>query len=187
MNYKEFSTNPSATLQEYRDFFFNRFPELFQWYYPYRNQTGDCILAATRDKNMRRYLSAGPDTSPEEENVYCSFRHASSEEQQYYFSASVFFLVLIPQVICRVTGKEAAGFFHKASGWPRISAGLGGQVSAEQWILESGNLFPEREECPYFNSLLDAILDELASATRAAQGYFESKTPPVYYLTREDL
>ena len=224
MNYKEFSTNPSATLQEYRDFFFNRFPELFQWYYPYRNQTGDCILAATRDKNMRRYLSAGPDTSPEEEDVYCSFRHASSEEQ-YYFSASVFFLVLIPQVICRVTGKEAAGFFHKASGWPRISAGLGGQVSAEQWILESGNLFPEREECPYFNSLLDAILpfhqqeisnflsgnqptmdtgayralcagvtgkvdailDELASATRAAQGYFESKTPPVYYLTREEL
>ena len=43
-----------------------------------------------------------------------------------------------------------------------------------------------RALCAGVTGKVDAILDELASATRAAQGYFESKTPPVYYLNQEE-
>lgn len=222
INYKKFTTNPSATLQEYRDFYLHGFTKLLQWYYPYRNR--NMILGAKREGNERRYLSSGPDTSPEEARVAFTFRHVSCTEQ-YYFAASVFFLVLIPQVICRVAGREAAGLFYKASGWFQISAGMGGQVSAEQWLLESGDLFPKEEECPYFNALLDvvlpfhqqelsdflageqpsrdagayrslcagvfgkvdALLAELAAATRAAQGHFKTGKHPTYYLTGEEL
>ena len=155
MNYKEFSANPTATFREYRDFFQNRFPELLQWYYP--NRRKNMILEAKREHNERRYLSTGSDSFPEGGRVAFTFRHVSGTEQ-YYFAASVFFLVLIPQVICRVAGREAAALFYKASGWFQISAGLGGQVSAEQWLLESGDLFPKEEESLCFNALLDAVL-----------------------------
>lgn len=93
MNHKEFSANPSATLQEYRDFYQNRFLELLLWYYP--NRRKNMILEAKRAHNKQRHLSTGPDTSPEDGRVAFTFRHVSGTEQ-YYFAASVFFLVLIP-------------------------------------------------------------------------------------------
>ena len=40
-----------------------------------------------------------------------------------------------------------------------MSAGLGGFVSAEQWVYETGDeLFPIKEESPYYNALLDIVL-----------------------------
>ena len=87
-------------------------------------------------------------------NGYSEMLSLDSTEQ-YFFSVSVFYLVLIPQVITKVLGENGKALFLHVSGWPEVSAGLGGCVSAEQWLYESGYLFPSIEEAPYYNTLLD--------------------------------
>lgn len=70
----------------------------------------------------------------------------------------MFFHVLLPQVVAKTFGREAAAAFHDASGWMRVSAGLGGNVGAEQWLYESGDLYPMEKEVIYYNALIDAVL-----------------------------
>lgn len=78
--------------------------------------------------------------------------------EQYFFSVSAFYTALIPQIISRTLGSTAREDFYKASSWPKMSAGLGGFVSAEQWIKESKDLLPLPQECIYYNALLDNTL-----------------------------
>ena len=85
---------------------------------------------------------------------YCE-RLSLDSTEQYFFSVSVFYLVLIPQVITKVLGENGKTLFLHASGCPEVSSGLGGCVSAEQWLYESGDLFPSIEEATYYNTLLD--------------------------------
>ena len=79
--------------------------------------------------------------------------------EQYFFSVSVFYTVLIPQVITKVLDRNGGKLFLKASAWPGISAGLGGCVSAEQWLYESEDLFPCIGEASYYNALLDIVFN----------------------------
>jgi hypothetical protein len=63
----------------------------------------------------------------------------------------------LPQVVAKVFGTEAAAYFHKASGWMRISEGMGGNVSAEHWLERSGELYPREKEVQYYIALIDTI------------------------------
>ena len=47
--------------------------------------------------------------------------------------------------------------FHRSSGWPIFSCGLGGIMSPEQWLYES-EIIPVNKEVEYYNTLLDIIL-----------------------------
>ena len=185
INYKNFATNKEQTLTDYISFYQTRFPALFKWYYPSLNSNG-FVLFATRDKNKDRRFNGGVNSwnpslltllgtsedfqsgkmsSPRSLKDELGDNYISSSEL-YFFSASVFFHVLIPQVIWKVAGEEAWELFCKAAAWPRMSAGLGGFVSAEQWLYEtdldpnecSHEIFPIKEEAPYYNALLDIIL-----------------------------
>ena len=64
---------------------------------------------------------------------------------------------LIPQVIYKILGDAARLEFHRSSGWPILSCGLGGIMSPEQWLDES-EILPQGKEVEYYNDLLDIIL-----------------------------
>ncbi len=207
VDYKTFAETSSETLEEFKKFYYSKFSELFTWYYPSRCE--NMILFAARDSNNNRSLSGKIDS------IGC-----------YFFSVAVFFHVLIPQVIIRIAGRKAFDLFIKSSAWPRFSAGMGGPVSAEQWLYESdNNIYPSLEEARYYNDLLeitlpffqseisaflkgdhpsadrasyeslckivkgkeDAILNEIASATKAAEKNFENGEHLVYYLTDKEM
>lgn len=145
--YKEFSKNPSLTQECYKEFYFELFPHLLLEYYPDRNNpnknTPYCIIkSATRNSNQ---------------NIKLGTSLNLSSEQQYFFSASMFFMSLIPQVIYKILGDAARLEFHRSSGWPILSCGLGGIMSPEKWLDES-EILPQDKEVEYYNDLLDIIL-----------------------------
>ena len=60
-------------------------------------------------------------------------------------------------MIAKVFGTQAAACFHQASGWMRISEGMGGNVSAEHWLYKSDELYPMEKEVQYYIALIDII------------------------------
>jgi hypothetical protein len=154
IDYKDFATHPSETLNCYKEFWFKHFSNLLTWYFP--NRTDLMILFASREHNKNRYIRnihSGLITYNTADKP-CGINGSTDE---YFFSNSVFFYVLLPQVIAKTWGGEAARLFHKASGWIRTSAGLGGNVSAEQWLYESEELYPSIREVKYYNALIDIV------------------------------
>ena len=151
IDYKDFALHPSETLHYYKEFWFNHFSNLLTWYFP--NRTDLMILDATRGHNKNRHIHSEL-LAYNTKDKPCSIKGSTNE---YFFSISVFFHVLLPQVIAKTWGSEAARLFHKASGWIRTSAGLGGNVSAEQWLYESEELYPKIGEVKYYNALIDIV------------------------------
>lgn len=154
ITYKEFSKDPSKTIECYKEFYFGSFINLLLEYYPYRTNPDEknpyCFIkAATRGGQQCITLSRGLCPSYRSLNV--------PSEQQYFFSASMFFMSLIPQVIYKIAGDTARLAFHRSSGWPILSCGLGGIMSPEQWLYES-EIIPQHKEVEYYNTLLDIIL-----------------------------
>lgn len=147
VTYKDFDRIPDLTLKAYKDFYFKEFPKLLRWFYPSMSSDGRVILFAKREDNEdRRFyrLIEGPGEL--------------DSTGEYFFSVSVFFTCLIPQVLAKCISYKAMDMFFKASGWPLMSAGLGGQVSAELWLKES-KLMPEVKEVDWYNALLDIVTD----------------------------
>lgn len=152
ITYKEFSKDPSKTIEYYKEFYFGAFTNLLLEYYPDRNNPYEghpyCFIkSATR--NSTQNIKLGTSLIGTSLNL--------SSEQQYFFSASMFFMSLIPQVIYKILGDAARMEFHKSSGWPILSCGLGGIMSPEQWLYES-EILPQDKEVKYYNDLLDIIL-----------------------------
>ncbi len=156
IHYKHFSEDKERTFTDYKSFFETRFPDLFKWFYPSMREDG-FVPFASRYKNQDRCFNEGthdwsphflfllwplspeapvtndlPQRPKDELGV-----HSMSSTELYFFSVGVFFRALIPQVIHKVAGADAWSSFLEAGAWPKMSAGLGGFVSAEQWIYES--------------------------------------------------
>ena len=161
MWYKKFAEQPDTALSEYKNFWFSKFFKALKWYFPNVSRDFAMILGASRSKNnyVRLYHGHGrsgilDSDSGRTTNTDLIFSDTCDE---YYFSASVFYYVLLPQVVAKVFGTEAAAYFHKASGWMRISEGMGGNVSAEHWLERSGELYPREKEVQYYIALIDTI------------------------------
>jgi len=75
---------------------------------------------------------------------------------EYFFSASMYYISSIPQIICKIVSPKAARYFLNSSGWPAISLGLGGFMSPEQILFESG-LLPYPNEVNKYISLLKIV------------------------------
>mgnify|MGYP003556720877 FL=1 len=163
MWYKKFEEQQDTALAEYKSFWFSKFIKALKWYFPYVRHDSTMILGASRRNNNYVRLYEGRRMS----RILCFNRVKTTDTEvilsdscdEYYFSASVFYYVLLPQVVAKVFGTEAAAYFHKASGWMRISEGMGGNVSAEHWLERSGELFPVEKEVQYYIALIDAIHD----------------------------
>ena len=91
-------------------------------------------------------------------NVILSAKHKIIKTDEYFFSASMYYMTVIPQIICKIASPKAARAFLNSSGWPAISLGLGGFMSAEQVLYES-ELLPYRNEVNKYISLLKITLD----------------------------
>jgi hypothetical protein len=161
MWYKKFEEQQDTALAEYKSFWFSKFNKAMRWYFPYVSHDSTMILGATRRHNNYVHLYHGHGRSGildsdggRTTNTDLIFSDTCDE---YYFSASVFYYVLLPQVVAKVFGTEAAAYFHKASGWMRISEGMGGNVSAEHWLERSGELYPREKEVQYYIALIDTI------------------------------
>lgn len=163
MWYKKFAEQPDTALSEYKNFWFSKFIKALKWYFPNVSRDFTMILGASRSKNNYVRLYEGRGMS----GIQCFDRGRTTNAdvmfsdscEEYYFSASVFYYVLLPQVVAKVFGTEAAAYFHKASGWMRISEGMGGNVGAEHWLERSEELFPLEKEVQYYIALIDAIHD----------------------------
>ena len=157
ISYKEFSKDPNKTQERYKEFYFGAFINVLLEYYPFRSNpdkyTPYCFIkAADRWSNKQIRLSEFSDSLlPRQSSILLSCEH------QYYFSASMFFMSLIPQVIQKTAGYSAKIDFHSSSGWPILSCGLGGIMSPEQWLYES-DIIPHIKETKYYNPLLDIVL-----------------------------
>ena len=162
MWYKNFADQPEQALKEYKLFWFNEFPRALRAYYPFVSHDGKMILGADRRSNH-----------------YVGLNMIQPSEMQYCFSVSVFFHVLLPQVVAKTFGREAAAAFHDASGWMRVSAGLGGNVGAEQWLYDS--------LCKMASGSLEEFERNLAEAVEAAKVNFAKGEHPVYFLPQEML
>ncbi len=203
-NYKSFASSPEETLKSFNEFYYSKFPPLFDWFYP--NRKKNTVLFADRHFNSDRIL------------------HGVTSTERYFFSVAVFFHVLIPQVILRVAGRDVLILFLEASAWSRFYAGMAGPVGPEQWLSES-EIVPSQFESKHYNALLEiilpffhselinffsgsqisanknsyenlcelvsskttAIIEELNKATRTAMKNFEQGTHPIYYLTDEEI
>lgn len=125
--------------------------DVLNQFYQYRTPDGSKILSAAKNKGGA------------ESQLYGNL---PAEKSKLYFAVFVFYICLIPQVVSRVAGKEAKQNYHDASGWPVMSAGMGGCVSPGQWLKESG-LAPDFSEIMDFNALLEGAvpfhLDEFAA------------------------
>ncbi len=177
---KDFASKPKETLEAFKSFYFNDFWEMLLWYYP------DKI-----NFNQQLVILSAAGTIPQQEQIQIlrsQFRRLHAYKQ-FFFSVSVFFTCLIPQVLKKAIEPEAMEAFYKASGWPRMSAGLGGQISAELWLKES-ELYPSqdeeswcytRKEASWYNSLLDIVDDFfIQEVTEFLNGGKESVNPAAY-------
>lgn len=85
-------------------------------------------------------------------------------EKNFIFAGLFYFLVLVPQTLLKMFGKEVEFDFYRCTGWPLISAGLGGYLPPKQ-MLEEADLYPREVECENFHRMLDVVvpfmLDEL--------------------------
>ncbi len=166
VTYRNFDSDQDLTLKAYKEFYFKEFPRLLEWFYPSRSHDGRVILFAYRDDNLgRRFLRL----------VECPGELDSTGE--YFFSVSVFFTSLIPQVLKKSINCTAMDLFFKASGWPLMSSGLGGQVSAECWLKDS-EIYPNEVEVKWYNALIDIVkpffVNEIREFLKGGQASLDS-------------
>jgi hypothetical protein len=99
---------------------------------------------------------------------------AATSEQNKYFVMLTYYTAVVPQVICKVYGKQVMYAFHKASTWPIISCGLGGIMHPRHILLEAdllypataknskkileANLFFKSEALPFFKNEIESFL-----------------------------
>ncbi len=145
MNYQD------KDLQSYIKYWNHDFQKILIWYYlEWLSDNNSCIhnMILSGDKHrsfseIRRQqfpVDDGPQISPDE----------------YFFSASMYYIAAIPQVICNIASPKAARAFLNSSGWPAISLGMGGFMSPEQVLYES-DLIPFPNEVNRYISLLKII------------------------------
>lgn len=77
-------------------------------------------------------------------------------EKNFIFAGIFYFLVLAPQTLREMFGQEVEYDFYRCTGWPLISAGLGGYLSPAQMLKES-SLFPCSVERENFHRMLTEV------------------------------
>lgn len=86
-----------------------------------------------------------------------------SAENNFVFSGLFLHMILIPQAINAICGKdqlwdfELVRDFYRASGWPEFSAGLGGPYADVRRFLKEADLYPESTEACNYIRMLEVV------------------------------
>ena len=150
-------TYQECDIQKYIKYWNEDFSKVLLWYYTWwgdkSGPINNLILSAKHnsfdDIRPRLRLSVLPETQ-------IRFTTPQICPDEYFFSASMYYISAIPQIICKVISPNAARNFLNSSGWPAISLGLGGFMSPEQILYESG-LLPYPNEVNRYISLLNIV------------------------------
>lgn len=136
-------------LTQYVEYWNRDFKDVLQWYY---QDWGH------KDGPIRNIILSAKHNSFYEIRPRILFGQSHINADEYFFSASMYYLSVIPQIICKICSPRAARNFLNSSGWPAISLGLGGFMSAEQILYES-ELLPYPNEVVRYISLLNIVHD----------------------------
>ena len=82
-----------------------------------------------------------------------------------------------------MSGKTSMDLFHKASGWPKMSAGMAGFVNPIMWLEES-DLAPDEGELLYYSSLMEIVLPYHSQELKA---FLVGNQPSLDYMAYEAL
>lgn len=159
MLYKE------SDLPEYIKYWKEEFAKVLNWYYTdwlhNFNDSGKNMILSAKHRSFGDLL--GPisllftELSPSpKDNIERSETRNKICSNEYFFSASMYYLSVIPQIISKALQPEIARNFIISSGWPAISLGMGGYMSAEQILYES-ELLPYPNEVDRYISLISII------------------------------
>ncbi len=78
-------------------------------------------------------------------------------EKNFIFAGLFYFLVLVPQTLREMFGEQLEYDFYRCTGWPLVSAGLGGYLPPKR-MLEEASLFPCEAERDNFHRMLTEVL-----------------------------
>ncbi len=78
-------------------------------------------------------------------------------EKNFVFAGLFYFMVLVPQTLRGIFGKDVEYDFYRCSGLPMVSAGLGGSLPPKQ-MLEEASLFPCEAERDNFYRMLTEVV-----------------------------
>lgn len=88
---------------------------------------------------------------------WLDFQDVENEtEKNFIFAGIFYFLVLAPQTLREMFGQEVEYNFYRCTGWPLISAGLGGYLPPVK-MLKEASLFPCSVERKNFHRMLTKV------------------------------
>lgn len=96
--------------------------------------------------DLRNFRFGGPDI-PDVKN---------ETAKNFIFAGIFYFIVLVPQTLREMFGHDVEYGFYRCTGWPLISAGLGGYLPPVQLLKES-SLFPCDVERENFYRMLTEV------------------------------
>ncbi len=77
-------------------------------------------------------------------------------EKNFIFAGLFYFMVLVPQTLRKMFGQSVEYDFYRCTGWPLVSAGLGGYLPPKE-MLEEATLYPNDVERTNFHRMLEAV------------------------------
>lgn len=77
-------------------------------------------------------------------------------EKNFIFAGIFYFLILVPQTLREMFGQDTEYAFYRCTGWPLVSAGLGGYLPLEDMLREA-MLMPCEAESENFHRMLSAV------------------------------
>lgn len=78
-------------------------------------------------------------------------------EKNFIFAGIFYFIILVPQTLREMFGQDVEYAFYRCTGWPLVSAGLGGYLPPEQ-MLEEATLMPCDVERKNFHRMLSEVV-----------------------------
>ena len=146
-----------------KDYYDGKFAEHLQRYFDIQVRNGiPCILSMDVHFNKKRLHDGSPASQNPPlwllstnawENVDAGIDVA---QLNFIFSGLYYFMLVIPQTIHRLFGKDTEYNFYRCTGWPLSSAGLGGCLPPKQMLSEA-SLFPAEVEYENYCAMLDVV------------------------------
>lgn len=115
---------------------------------PKRRFDGSPARRGYRLLSFNNHIQSGANTD--------SYVDNRETEKNFIFAGIFFFLVLVPQTLCKMFGEEVEFDFYRCTGWPRISAGMGGALPPCQ-MLEEASLFPCEAEVENYHRMMTEV------------------------------
>lgn len=78
-------------------------------------------------------------------------------EKNFLFAGIFYFIRLVPQTLREMFGEDVEYAFYRCTGWPKVSAGLGGSLPPEQMLAEA-KLMPCDVERENYHRMLSEVV-----------------------------